>query len=54
MLDFVQRKGQAGRYIVEIPTPYTSQEPPSQYNRLLTFILTRIEKRLADIDKSTF
>ena len=51
MLDFVQRKGQAGRYIVEIPTPYTSLEPPGQYNRLLTFILTRIEKRMADIDK---
>jgi hypothetical protein len=51
MLDFVRHKGQAGRYAVETPTPYTSLEPPEQCNRLLTFILTRIEKRVADIDK---
>jgi hypothetical protein len=50
MLDFVKRKAVAGRYIVEIPTPYTSLESPDQYNRLLTFILSRVEKRVNDFD----
>jgi hypothetical protein len=49
MLAFVQHKGQGGRYAVETPTPYTSLEPVEQFNRLLTFVISRIEKRMIEI-----
>jgi hypothetical protein len=48
MLNFVRQKGSNGRYAIETPTPYTSLEPQEQFNRLLTFIMTRIEKRVED------
>jgi hypothetical protein len=46
MLAFVQHKGRDGRYQVENPSPYTSLERGENGNRLLTFIITRVEKRL--------
>ena len=49
MLEFVRRKAVAGKYLVETPTPYTNLEPPNQPNRLLTFIIQRIEKRIEDL-----
>jgi len=48
MLNFVRHKGQDGRYAVETLTPYTSLEPCETHNRLLTFIIQRVEKRLAE------
>ena len=48
MLAFVQHKGRDGRYAVETATPYTSLEPGEQYNRLLTFIIKRVEKRMEE------
>jgi hypothetical protein len=47
MLEFVRKKAVEGKYSVETSTPYTDMEPPGP-NRLLTFIITRIEKRLSD------
>jgi hypothetical protein len=46
MMEFVKRKGREGKYLVELPSPYTDIEPRGQPNRLLTFIITRIEERL--------
>jgi hypothetical protein len=48
MLEFVRRKAVEGKYSVESPSLYTSLEPSSQPNRLLTFIITRIEKRVEE------
>jgi hypothetical protein len=45
MLDFVHNKAVNGKYSVEIASPYTDLEPGSGPNRLLTFIINRIEKR---------
>lgn len=50
MLAFVQHKGQGGRYAVETSTPYTSLEPIEQCNRLLTFVISRVEKRTIEIN----
>jgi hypothetical protein len=48
MMEFVRRKAVDGKYSVESPTPYTDLEPSRQPNRLLTFIITRIEKRIEE------
>ena len=48
MLGFVQHKAAGGRYPVESQTPYTQLEPQETHNRLLTFIIRRVEKRLAE------
>ncbi len=48
MLEFVRRKAVDGKYHVESPSPYTDLEPSQQPNRLLTFIITRVEKRLEE------
>jgi hypothetical protein len=50
MLEFVQRKAVDGRYQVEIKSPYTDLEPQSEPSRLITFIVSRIEKR---VDQAT-
>ena len=47
MLGFAQHKAMDGRYSVETHTPYTDLEPQETYNRLLTFVINRVEKRLA-------
>lgn len=47
MLGFVQHKAIDGRYPVETPTPYTHMETQETCNRLLTFVIKRVEKRLA-------
>lgn len=49
MLGFVKHKAVEGRYPVETHTPYTHVETQETYNRLLTFIVERVEKRLATI-----
>jgi hypothetical protein len=46
MLDFVRNKGVKGKYSVESPTPYTSLEPGNGPNRLLSFIINRVEFRI--------
>jgi hypothetical protein len=46
MLGFVQHKAKDGCFAVETHTPYTQLEPQESCNRLLTFIIRRIEKRL--------
>jgi hypothetical protein len=48
MLDFVHRKSVDGKYRVETPTSYTNLEDGKEYNRLLTFIINRIDKRVSD------
>ncbi len=45
MLEFVHHKAKDGKYMVEAPSPYTDLEPRDDANRLLTFIIKRIEKR---------
>jgi len=50
MLEFVRKKAADGKYCVESPSSYTDLEPLNQPNRLLTFIITRIEKRVSDSD----
>jgi hypothetical protein len=49
MLDFVHHKAVAGKYSVEMPSSYTDLEPAGQPSRLLTFIISRIDKRVSDI-----
>ncbi len=49
MLAFVQNKSHEGRYAAEISTPYTDLEQPEQANRLITFIINRVEKRVNDM-----
>ena len=49
MLGFVQHKAVEGRYAVETRTPYTDLEPQEPYNRWLTFVIQRVEKRLAAV-----
>jgi hypothetical protein len=51
MLDFVRQKAVSGKYSVEMPSSYTDLEPSGQPNRLLTFLVNRIEKRLDMISK---
>ena len=46
MMDFVHQKAVDGKYTIEVPSPYTDLEPSGQPNRMLTFIINRIEKRL--------
>jgi hypothetical protein len=46
MLDFVTRKSVDGKYFVESPSPYTNLEPKGEPNRLLTFIINRVENRV--------
>jgi hypothetical protein len=48
MLDFVHRKSVSGKYRVEMPSSYTDLEPQDQPSRLLTFLISRIEKRVSD------
>jgi hypothetical protein len=48
MLEFVRKKAVDGRYSVEATSSYTDLEPQHQPNRLLTFIISRIEKRVSD------
>jgi hypothetical protein len=48
MLGFVQHKAINGCYSVETQTPYTQLEAQETGNRLLTFIIRRIEKRLVN------
>ncbi len=48
MMDFVHRKAVGGKYFVETASPYTDLEPKGEPNRLLTFIMERVEKRLAE------
>ncbi|MBN1188641.1 MAG: hypothetical protein JXA46_02715 [Dehalococcoidales bacterium] len=52
MLEFVRKKAVDGKYFVEAPSSYTSLEPANQPNRLLTFIITRIEKRVEEFRNS--
>jgi hypothetical protein len=46
MLDFVHKKSKDGKYFVESSTPYTDLEPKGQPNRLLTYIISNIDKRV--------
>jgi len=48
MLEFVRRKAVDGKYHVETASSYTGLEPGGNPNRLLTFIINRIEKRVED------
>jgi hypothetical protein len=48
MLDFVHRKTGDGKYPVEMPSSYTDLEPEGEPSRLITFMINRIEKRVAD------
>ncbi len=48
MLEFVQHKATDGKYSVEMPSSYTDLEPTGEPNRLITFIVNRIEKRLSE------
>jgi hypothetical protein len=48
MMEFVRKKAVDGKYRVEAPSPYTDLEPHDQPNRLMTFIITRIEKRIEE------
>jgi hypothetical protein len=48
MLDFVHSKAVDGKYSVEIPSYYTDLERQDQPNRWLTFLMTRIDKRVND------
>jgi hypothetical protein len=45
MLQFVHNKSINGKYMVDSPSPYTNLEPKDQPNRLLTFIISRIDFR---------
>jgi hypothetical protein len=47
MLEFVRNKAIDGKYAVEASTPYTGLERQDRPNRLLTFIIMRIEKRIS-------
>lgn len=51
MLDFVHKKAVNGKYSVEMPSSYTDLEPPGQPNRLLTFIVNRIDKRVSEFSR---
>jgi len=46
MLDFVHHKAVDGKYSVEMPSSYTDLEPAGGPNRLLTFIINRIDERV--------
>jgi hypothetical protein len=46
MLDFVHNKSVDGKYFVESPSPYTDLEPKGEPNRLLTFIISRVDLRV--------
>jgi hypothetical protein len=46
MLEFVQRKAADGKYSVESASSYTDLEPKAEPSRLITFIVSRIEKRV--------
>jgi hypothetical protein len=46
MLNFVRKKAVEGKYFAEMPSSYTDLEPKDRPNRLLTFIINRIEKRV--------
>jgi len=48
MLEFVRHKATEGKYSVEIPSPYTDLEPQNEPSRLLTFLISRIEKRVEE------
>jgi hypothetical protein len=48
MLEFVRKKAVNGKYSVETPSSYTDLEPQHQPNRLITFIVNRVEKRIED------
>jgi hypothetical protein len=46
MLDFVHHKAREGKYFVETASSYTDLEPGGEPNRLITFIINRIDKRV--------
>jgi hypothetical protein len=46
MLEFVHHKAVDGKYTVETPTSYTDLEPSGRPNRLLTFLINRIDQRV--------
>jgi hypothetical protein len=48
MLNFVRKKAVDGKYSVETSSPYTDLEGNNHPNRLLTFIVSRIEKRVSE------
>jgi hypothetical protein len=48
MLDFVHSKAVSGKYRVEMPSSYTDLEAGNGSSRLLTFIINRIDKRIAN------
>lgn len=49
MLNFVHRKAVDGKYPVEMPSSYTDLEPAGQPSRLITFIISRIDRRAAGL-----
>jgi hypothetical protein len=48
MLEFVQRKAVNGKYTVEMASSYTDLETQGEPSRLITFMVSRIEKRVAE------
>ncbi len=48
MLNFVRKKAVDSKYSVETSSPYTDMEGNNHPNRLLTFIVGRIEKRISE------
>jgi hypothetical protein len=48
MLDFVNKKSVDGKYFTESSSPYTDLEPKGEPNRLLTFIISRVEDRVSN------